>query len=56
VVSQPTAELGREAVRLLLERIKDANGVTHTVILPTQLVIRESCGSLLRSNGRDVGN
>jgi LacI family transcriptional regulator len=45
-VRQPTRELGHRAVQILLENISD-HEVTreHHVILPTQLVIRETCVS-----------
>jgi len=51
VVSQPMAELGREAVRLLLQRIQNPEAVSRIVTLPTQLIVRESCGALLRGQG-----
>ena len=45
VVRQPVADLGRKAVSLLLERIEgdSALPVSH-VVLPTELIIRGSCG------------
>jgi LacI family transcriptional regulator len=44
VVSQPTATMGRETVRLLLRRIESgpAVGRGETVVLPSSLVLRES--------------
>ena len=46
VVRQPTRELGTRAVQILMENIAEP-GVTRErhVILPTQLVIRETCSS-----------
>jgi LacI family transcriptional regulator len=41
-VEQPIQELGREAVRLLLERIEDPTLAPARVVLPTRLVIRQS--------------
>ncbi|MFD7919235.1 LacI family DNA-binding transcriptional regulator [Streptomyces sp. NPDC059740] len=41
-ISQPTAELGRAAVRVLLERI--AGGDPDSVVLPARLLPRRSCG------------
>jgi LacI family transcriptional regulator len=38
-------EIGEEAARLLLRRIKSPDGSSETIILPPKLVIRESCGS-----------
>ncbi len=46
-VSQPTYELGQEAVALLLRRIAQPSAPTRTVILETQLIQRESCGANL---------
>lgn len=44
-ISQPAAELGRTATRLLLERIKgDPLPSRVQTVLPVSLVIRESCG------------
>jgi sigma-B regulation protein RsbU (phosphoserine phosphatase) len=43
-VRQPVAELGRRAVRLLLDRIGGAR--RERLLLPTELVARQSCGCL----------
>jgi LacI family transcriptional regulator len=46
-VRQPAAELGRSAARLLLEWIRSgsqADYLSPRVLLPTELVIRRSCG------------
>ncbi|MGV9310071.1 MULTISPECIES: LacI family DNA-binding transcriptional regulator [unclassified Nonomuraea] len=40
-IAQPTAELGRRAVRLLLDRV--AGRPAESVALPAELVIRRSC-------------
>jgi LacI family transcriptional regulator len=42
-VHQPLAQMGREAVTLLLERIEDPTREMRQVILETELVIRDSC-------------
>ncbi len=47
-VSQPTYELGQEAVALLLRRIAHPTAPTRTVILQTKLIERQSCGVQLR--------
>lgn len=47
-VAQPTYELGQEAVRMLLRRLDQPTIAFHTSVLKTQLIVRESCGSLLR--------
>ena len=44
-VRAPTEQVGREAVRLLLAAISGAQPPTQTVLLPVELVIRQSCGS-----------
>ncbi|MGP3919574.1 LacI family DNA-binding transcriptional regulator [Nonomuraea sp. 10N515B] len=41
-ISQPTAELGRRAVRLILDALHGRP--TDSVVLPATLVVRESCG------------
>jgi LacI family transcriptional regulator len=43
-VRQPMRELGEQAVRILLDRIADHSAPPHSVVLPTELVIRRSCG------------
>lgn len=42
-VEQPIQQMGREAVRLLVELIKDPLQPAARVILPTRLVVRQSC-------------
>jgi LacI family transcriptional regulator len=42
-VEQPIQQMGREAVRLLVELIKDPAQPAARVILPTRLVVRQSC-------------
>jgi DNA-binding LacI/PurR family transcriptional regulator len=41
-VRQPVELLGKEMVRLLLQRLSDRHGEPQTVILPTELVVRSS--------------
>ena len=47
-VRQPAGELGRAATRLLLQQIRtgvsDTNSIDTQITLPTELVIRRSCG------------
>jgi LacI family transcriptional regulator len=43
-VSQPFNDLGSRAARRLLARIDDPALATATEVLPTQVVIRASCG------------
>jgi LacI family transcriptional regulator len=43
-VRQPLEQMGRVAVKMLLERIEDQSRPPQRVALATQLVIRDSCG------------
>jgi LacI family transcriptional regulator len=43
-VRQPMRALGAEAVRILLERIHNRAAPRASVVLPTEVVIRRSCG------------
>jgi len=45
-VAQPIARIGHECVRLLLERIEQPEVEPRQVLLPTELVERESCRRL----------
>jgi LacI family transcriptional regulator len=47
-VSQPTYELGREAVHLLLRRLAEPDAPFRTLTLQTRLIVRESCGAKRR--------
>ena len=48
-VSQPTYELGQEAVQLLMRRISQPTAPYQTLVLQTRLIIRESSGPALTS-------
>jgi DNA-binding LacI/PurR family transcriptional regulator len=48
-ISQPTYELGQETVQLLLRRLANPDAPIRTVTLQPRLVVRESCGVMLRS-------
>jgi LacI family transcriptional regulator len=43
-VSTPPQQIGKEAVRLLLERIESPRKVKEKVVLPPVLIVRGSCG------------
>jgi LacI family transcriptional regulator len=43
-VRQPMRELGEQSVRMLLGRIADPAAPRQSLLLPTELVIRRSCG------------
>lgn len=47
---QPVQEKGREALALLLSILDQPKSAPRRVILPTQLVIRDSCGAKLRQS------
>lgn len=47
-VAQPRVEIGRRATEILIERIEGDTQAPCQVILPTQLVVRDSCGARLR--------
>ena len=44
VIEQPTFEMGRTAVEMLVNRIQDPGRSTREVILKSRLVVRRSCG------------
>ncbi|MEX5669751.1 substrate-binding domain-containing protein, partial [Pseudomonas neuropathica] len=46
VVAQPLEELGAQAVKLLLKRIKLPDGRRQTIRLEPSFVQRDSCGAL----------
>ena len=48
-VRQPIQRTGAMAVEMLIELIEYPNGMPHRVVLPTELVVRTSCGSLLKN-------
>lgn len=48
--------IGREAGRLLLRRIADPQMPTERIIIPTQLVIRQSCGPNLNQDASQMGH
>jgi LacI family transcriptional regulator len=54
VVRQPTRELGERAVQILMKNITEPEVVhEHHVILPSQLVIRETC-AVKRARGKET--
>lgn len=44
-VSQPGYEIGRQAARMLFERLNEPNKPPRKIVLNTELMIRKSCGS-----------
>jgi LacI family transcriptional regulator len=53
-VAQPMREIGAEAVRTVLARSNDPEGQRRATVLPTELVLRRSCGC--RTSVRREGN
>jgi LacI family transcriptional regulator len=47
-VSQPMRELGERSVRLLLDRVANRDTAHQSVVLPTEVIIRRSCGCASR--------
>jgi LacI family transcriptional regulator len=43
-VRQPAEDLGATAVSTLVEVTRGADGASREIVLPTELVVRESCG------------
>lgn len=56
-VRQPAEAFGAEAATLLFERIADSSeGERRSVILPTELILRQSCGCGLTASPRPVNS
>jgi LacI family transcriptional regulator len=53
-VRQPMRELGERSVQLLLDRIAHSSMPQHSVTLPTQLVVRSSCGCRIKQPLKDT--
>jgi LacI family transcriptional regulator len=53
-VHQPMRDLGEQAVRLLLDRVNNPAGPRRSVVLPTGLVVRGSCGCRRRARAERV--
>lgn len=52
-VAQPTFDIGAKAAELLLARIADHDRPPRTVMLNTRLMVRESCGALIKGGWRE---
>lgn len=48
VVDQPTYEIGQQSAHLLFERLQNQKRAPREIRLQTQLIVRESCGVMLR--------
>lgn len=51
-VRQPMRDIGEIAVRTLLDRLADPEGRRVTAVLPTELVVRASCGCSTRGGAK----
>ena len=49
-VRQPMRDLGEQAVRTLLDRLAEPQAPRRSLILPTELIVRRSCGCGSRTN------
>ncbi len=49
VIDQPTYEIGQQSAHLLFERLQNQKRAPREIRLQTQLIVRESCGAMLRS-------
>lgn len=49
VVEQPTYEIGKQAARLLFERLQHQEELPREIRLRTRFIVRESCGSRLHA-------
>lgn len=54
-VRLPIVEAGLQAISLLVERIRDKTTGPSRIVLPTELVIRESCGAALVGRTNPLG-
>lgn len=50
-VRQPIAEIGEAAARMLVELVEGESAAPRHIVLPTHLVVRESCGASQRIRG-----
>lgn len=53
-VRQSSYELGKQSVELLLQRIEDSQTIPDSIVTPTKLVVRWSCGCLPDSTSKAV--
>ena len=52
VAAQPAAEIGRRSVALLLDRLADPSRPPRDIVLPTELVVRQSSGGPIDAAAR----
>jgi LacI family transcriptional regulator len=54
-IRQPNEEMGSKATEMLIDRLEGKEGQPSQVIFPTMLVVRQSCGAMLRDAHRGEG-
>ncbi len=54
-INQPRVDVGVRAAQLLIDRIEGKSGPPESIVLPTSLVIRDSCGARRRARYRSIG-
>ena len=53
-VRQPSHQMGVVAAEILIDVLKHGESYLHRVILPTELVVRESCGAILKYKNANI--
>ncbi len=48
-IRQPSEEMGSKATEMLIDRLEDKGDYSQQIIFQTELVIRQSCGAMLRT-------
>ena len=54
-INQPRVDIGVRAAQLLIDRIEGKTGPPESIVLPTNLVVRDSCGARRRAHSRASG-
>jgi DNA-binding LacI/PurR family transcriptional regulator len=54
-INQPRVDIGVRAAQLLLDRIEGKIGPPESIVLPTNLVVRDSCGARRRARSMSRG-
>jgi LacI family transcriptional regulator len=49
-VAQPINEIGKIAIDLIVEKDNTQSLMNQKIILPVNLIVRQSCGGLLKNN------
>jgi DNA-binding LacI/PurR family transcriptional regulator len=54
-INQPCVDIGVRAAQLLIDRIEGKDGPPESIVLPTHLVVRDSCGAHRRVRSGSSG-